>query len=259
MKKSSSKLFLAALALVALAGFTMAPVAEAARGGGGGGGGGGNARRRWRRSTRRAAAVPIAQRGGERKNVQANNAQADKRTNNVRNTSVNNVNVNNNNVNVNKNVNVNVEGRRLLQQRLGQRLSPDCDGRGRHRDRGRDLGRHRLDGEHRAAQLRAGELRRHGLPAVRQHLVPGARAPVHRRQSAVLTVGRCKRAAGCPGGRPARGKCTSTALAEAKELAILEPIATCRCSLPRWTATSRSTSTPTGDSRASSTAHGSRP
>jgi hypothetical protein len=43
--------------------------------------------------------------------VQANNAHADQRTNNVRNTSVNNVNVNNNNnVNVNKNVNVNVEG-----------------------------------------------------------------------------------------------------------------------------------------------------
>ena len=34
---------------------------------------------------------------------------ADKRTNDVRNTSVNNVNVNNNNVNVNKNVNVNVQ------------------------------------------------------------------------------------------------------------------------------------------------------
>ena len=41
----------------------------------------------------------------------------------MRSTSVNNVNVNNNNVNVNKNVNVNVK-RRLLQQRLGQRLPP---------------------------------------------------------------------------------------------------------------------------------------
>jgi hypothetical protein len=39
--------------------------------------------------------------------VQANNTKADARTNNVRNTSVNNV--NNNNVNVNKNVNVNVD------------------------------------------------------------------------------------------------------------------------------------------------------
>jgi hypothetical protein len=62
-----------------------------------GGGGGGN----------RAAAAP-------ERNVQASNANADKRTNDVRNTSANNVNVNNknvnNNVNVNKNVNVNVEG-----------------------------------------------------------------------------------------------------------------------------------------------------
>ena len=56
---------------------------------GGGGGGGGN----------RAAGA----------NVQASNANADQRTNNVRNTSVNNVNVNNNNVNVNRNVNVNVD------------------------------------------------------------------------------------------------------------------------------------------------------
>jgi hypothetical protein len=121
-----------------------------------------------------AAAVQSRSRGQMR---QANNVNADKRTNNVRNTSVNNVNVNNNNnVNVNKNVNVNVARRRLLQQRLGQRLSPGCNGRGRRRDGGRDLGRHRLDGEHRAAQLRAGELRRHGLPAVRQHLVPGAGA-----------------------------------------------------------------------------------
>ena len=109
MNKSSSKLFLAALALVALAAFTVTPTAEAARQGGGGGGnrasaggggGGGGANR----------AAPAAQ----NKNVQANNVNADKRTNNVRNTSANNVNVNNknvnNNVNVNKNVNVNVEG-----------------------------------------------------------------------------------------------------------------------------------------------------
>ena len=83
----------------------MAPVAEAARGGGGGGGGGGGSR---------ASGGGGGGGGGNRAaagaNVQANNANADKRTNNVRNTSVNNVNVNNNNVNVNKNVNVNVEG-----------------------------------------------------------------------------------------------------------------------------------------------------
>ena len=71
---------------------------------------------RWRRQSRAPvaantpllAAAPTAQpvRGGK----QATNAHADKRTNEVRNTSVNNVNVNNNNVNVNKNVNVNVQG-----------------------------------------------------------------------------------------------------------------------------------------------------
>ena len=83
MKKSSIKLFPAALALVALVGFTVAPSVEAARDGGGGG--------------KRASGA------GAQRNVQANNVQADKRTNNVRNTSVN-------NVNVNKNVNVNVEG-----------------------------------------------------------------------------------------------------------------------------------------------------
>ena len=113
MTKSSSKIYLAALALAALGTFTLASSVEAARGGGGGGGnrasaggggggqhagggagGGGN----------RAAGA------GERKNVQANNAHADKRSNEVRNTSVNNVHVNNNNVNVNKNVNVNVQG-----------------------------------------------------------------------------------------------------------------------------------------------------
>jgi hypothetical protein len=102
MKTSSSKLFLAGWAFVALVAFTAAPVVEAARGGGGGGagagagrasGGGGGA----------AANRPAA-------GAQASNANADQRTNNVRNTSVNNVNVNNNNVNVNKNVNVNVQG-----------------------------------------------------------------------------------------------------------------------------------------------------
>jgi len=110
MKKSSSKLFLAALALVALAAFTVAPLAEAARAGGGGGGGGGGNRAAaggGGGGGNRAAAAP-------ERNAQASNANADKRTNDVRNTSANNVNVNNknvnNNVNVNKNVNVNVEG-----------------------------------------------------------------------------------------------------------------------------------------------------
>ena len=108
MTKFSSKLFLTALTLVALVSFTYSPVAEAARGGGGGGGGGGGANR--------ASAGGGGGGGGNRpapaaqqRNVQANNVNADKRTNNVRNTSANNVNVNNNNVNVNKNVNVNVD------------------------------------------------------------------------------------------------------------------------------------------------------
>ncbi len=77
MKKSFSKFFLAPLTVLVLASFAMAPVAEA-RGGGGGG----------------------AYAGGG--NRQVNNSHADVRTNNVRNTSVNNVNVNRN-VNVDNN------------------------------------------------------------------------------------------------------------------------------------------------------------
>jgi len=101
MKTSSSKLFLAGWAFVALVAFTAAPVVEAARGGGGGGGGAG-AGRASGGGGGAAANRPAA-------GAQASNANADQRTNNVRNTSVNNVNVNNNNVNVNKNVNVNVD------------------------------------------------------------------------------------------------------------------------------------------------------
>jgi hypothetical protein len=82
MKKSFSKFFLAPLTVLVLASFAMAPVAEARGGGGGGRAGGGG-----------GAHVG----GGDR---QVNNSRADVRTNNVRNTSVN-------NVNVNRNVNVN--------------------------------------------------------------------------------------------------------------------------------------------------------
>jgi hypothetical protein len=74
MKKSFSKLFLAPLTVLILAGFAMAPVAEA--------------------------------RGGETKKV--NNSNRDERSNDVRSTSVNNVSNKNVNVNTNKNVNVNV-------------------------------------------------------------------------------------------------------------------------------------------------------
>jgi len=93
MKNSISRLLLAPLAVLVLGCVALAPLAEAAgnKGGGGGGaraGGGG---------------------GGAKPKAQVNNSKKDVRTNNVRNTSVNNV---NNNVNVNKNVNVNVDNNR---------------------------------------------------------------------------------------------------------------------------------------------------
>ena len=83
MNKSISRLLLASLAVLVLASFAMTPVAEAARGGGGGARAGGGG-------------------GGARQNAQMNNSRADVRTNDVRNTSVN-------NVNVDRNVNVNVD------------------------------------------------------------------------------------------------------------------------------------------------------
>ena len=96
MKKSFSKFFVAPLAALVLASFALAPVAEAARGVGGGGGG--------------ARASGGGGGGGGR---QVSNVNTDARTNNVRNTSVNNVNQNTNvnrntNVNANRNVNVDV-------------------------------------------------------------------------------------------------------------------------------------------------------
>jgi hypothetical protein len=99
MKYSFSRFLLAPVMALIMAGLA-APVEAAREGGGGGarasgGGGGGGAR------------AGGAQAGGggaaARQNTQVNNSQKDVRTNNVRNTSVN-------NVNANKNVNVNVEG-----------------------------------------------------------------------------------------------------------------------------------------------------
>lgn len=93
MKSSFKPLFVASLAAFILAGFALAPAAEAARAGGGGGaraGGGAQA------STRG---------GGDR---QVNNSSRDARANNTRSSSVNNVN-SSRNVNANKNVNVNVD------------------------------------------------------------------------------------------------------------------------------------------------------
>jgi hypothetical protein len=93
MTRSSSRLFLAPLALALLASFAVTPEAAlGARGGGGGGGGG-------------ARAAGAGGGGGARPSAQPNNSRADSRTNDVRSTSVNNV----NNVNVSKNVNVNVD------------------------------------------------------------------------------------------------------------------------------------------------------
>ena len=86
MSSIFSKMQLAALALFVAAGLAVAPSAEAAgnRGGGGGAHHGG---------------------GGAKAKPQVNHSRTDKRTNNVRSTSIN-------NVNVNKNVNVNVDNNR---------------------------------------------------------------------------------------------------------------------------------------------------
>jgi hypothetical protein len=98
MKTPKSRLFATALAGMVLVSLAVLPLAEAAgnRGGGTGaraGGGGGGA----------------ARAGGAKPKAQVDNSKRDVRTNNVRNTSVNNI---NNNVNVNKNVNVNVDADR---------------------------------------------------------------------------------------------------------------------------------------------------
>jgi hypothetical protein len=103
MKKSFSRLLLASLATVVLTSFAMAPFAEAAaRGdGGGGGGGGGGARAGGGGGGGARGGGGDGARaqggGGARQTTQVNNSKADVRTNNVRNTSVNNVNVQRNN------------------------------------------------------------------------------------------------------------------------------------------------------------------
>ena len=176
MKRSFGKLLPASLAALVLASFAMAPSADAAARGGGGGGGGG-ARAAGAGGGTRAAAG-----GGARQSAQVNNSRADVRTNNVRSSSVNNV----NNVNVDRNVNVNVEGH------------GGCCG-------GWDNDYHPVAAAvavgaavavtsaivgsmvpKRAAKLRAGELRWHGLSTMRQHLVSAPGIAVRRGQSAVL-------------------------------------------------------------------------
>jgi len=83
----------AALALFVAAGLALAPLAQAAGNRGGGHGGGAH------------AGGGHAGGGGAKSKPQISNSRTDKRTNNVRSTSVN-------NVNVNKNVNVNVDNNR---------------------------------------------------------------------------------------------------------------------------------------------------
>ena len=117
MTRSIARFAGAAVAALVLASFAMAPYADAAgRGGGGGGGGGrggggggaqaggggggGGARAGGGGGGGDRAA---AGGGGGRQNAQVNNSRADSRTNDVRNTSVN-------NVNAERNVNVNVDG-----------------------------------------------------------------------------------------------------------------------------------------------------
>jgi hypothetical protein len=117
MKTSFGRFAGAAVAIVVLASFAMAPYADAAggggRGGGGGGGGGGGARASAGGGGGGGARASAGGGGGggarasggggaTRQNAQVDNSRADTRTNNVRNTSVN-------NVNVDRNVNVNVD------------------------------------------------------------------------------------------------------------------------------------------------------
>jgi hypothetical protein len=97
MKTWIRKLLVASSITLAVTTFALAPMAEAAGRGDRGGRGGG---------ARAGGQVRGGGAGGgqARQRAQVNNARADARTRNVRNTSVN-------NVNVNRNVNVNVEGR----------------------------------------------------------------------------------------------------------------------------------------------------
>jgi hypothetical protein len=92
MTSSFPRLALASLTFFLLSGFVMTYCADAAgRGGGAGGGGGG-----------RAGGGVAQTGGGARQSAQIDNSRADARTNNVRDTSVN-------NVNVERSVNANVD------------------------------------------------------------------------------------------------------------------------------------------------------
>jgi hypothetical protein len=157
-------------AALVLASFAMAPYAEAAgRGGGGGGGrggGGGGAHAGVAVVGRRApevVEVGRSRRGGRTANAQVNNSRADSRTNDVRNTSVNNVN------NVNVDATSTSMSMAVAATTTGTTTIRSGEAAAEHR-RCRDICRHWLNGEHRARQLHAGQLRR-GLPAMWWHVV----------------------------------------------------------------------------------------
>ncbi len=108
MKTSFGKLVAVSLTAVVLTSFVMVPVAEAQRRGGGGGGadraqGGGGGADRAQGGGGGADRAQAGGGGGARQGAQVNNSKADVRSNDVRNSSVN-------NVNVNANRNVNVQG-----------------------------------------------------------------------------------------------------------------------------------------------------
>jgi hypothetical protein len=102
MKYSFSRLLAAPVMALIMAGLAV-PVEAAREGGGGGGRGGGGGGAQAGGGARAGGGAQAGGGGGARNTQQVNNSQKDVRTNNVRNTSVN-------NVNANKNVNVNVEG-----------------------------------------------------------------------------------------------------------------------------------------------------
>ena len=147
--------------------------------------------RRWRRWRRWWPATKCASRwrwpatkaqaggGGQRQNAQVDNTRADARTNNVRGTSVNNV----NNVNVDRNVNVSGNN--------------NCCNNGWDNDYHPVATAAAITATAAVigsivrsppARLRAGELRRRGLPTMRKHVVCPAGVAVRRRRSTLLIV-----------------------------------------------------------------------
>ena len=184
MKNSFGSLVPAGLAVLVLACFAMAPYADAAGGRGGGGGGGGGARASGGGGGGGGGARASGGGGGgggARQSAQVDNSRADARTNNTRSGSVNNV----NNVNVERNVNVSGNNG-CCNNGWDNDYHPVATAAAVGAAVAVDFGRRRVDGAHRPAWLRARELRRHRLSAMRRHLVCPAGIAVRRRQSTVL-------------------------------------------------------------------------